>query len=100
MRLIDADDLKRVFSECCGVEFLLGSLNKYVDSMPTIETVDNKARNFTSEDFTEKELMLLRLAFTSMDVMLNNLTVDNYGYYLSNDLYYLKEKLGIIDVVE
>jgi hypothetical protein len=54
---------------------------------------------FTKDDFTEDELALLKLAFELLDTAvcgMDKLTYDNN----SNTVYYLKEKLGIYDLLE
>lgn len=53
---------------------------------------------FTKEDFTENELILLRMAFRMLDVV-----VEEERHFYSgdhrNDLFNLKEKLGIYELV-
>ena len=51
------------------------------------------------EDFTEDELLLLRMAFRLVDDVVEIQRYDNSDVYLSNELYHLKEKLGIYDIV-
>ena len=53
---------------------------------------------FREEDFTEKQLMILRLAFTLVGEVVETL-VDSEGVYLPDELYTLKEKLGVFDLV-
>ena len=55
---------------------------------------------FTEADFTEDELMLLKMAFSLADNVVNTFRTDNYDVYLSNTLYYLEEKLGISNIVQ
>ena len=55
---------------------------------------------FTKEDFTEDELILLKMAFGMLDVAVEKEYEFFYGRDHRNDLYYLKEKLGIYDVLE
>lgn len=54
---------------------------------------------FTEEDFTLDELMLLKMAFKLVDDVVEIQRESNYDVYLSNELYSLKEKLGIDDLV-
>lgn len=51
------------------------------------------------EDFTEDELMLLKMAFSLVDNVVDTFRTDNYDVYLSNTLYDLKNKLGIYELV-
>jgi hypothetical protein len=50
---------------------------------------------FTEEDFTEDELMLLKMAFSLADNVVQTLRTDNYDVYLTNTLCDLKHKLGV-----
>ena len=55
---------------------------------------------FTKEDFTEDELTLLKMAFRMLDMVVEE---QRYLYHCGDyrdDVYYLKEKLGIYDLVE
>lgn len=54
---------------------------------------------FTIEDFTEHELALLRLAFKLVDDVVEMQREDNYDVYMCNELYSLKNKLGIYDLL-
>ena len=54
---------------------------------------------FTKEDFTEEELMLLRMAFKLLDDVVETQR-DIVYYHLGNDLFHLKEKLGIYELVD
>jgi hypothetical protein len=56
-------------------------------------------REFTKEDFTEEELMLLRLAFELLDTSVYTMDKLNYDNN-SNIVYDLKEKLGIYDLLD
>lgn len=59
----------------------------------------NVKLEFKEEDFTEDELALLRLAFKlADDVAEQHSLISNR--YLCNELYSLKEKLGIHELVE
>lgn len=53
----------------------------------------------TKEDFTEDELELLKLAFELLDTAVNRIDKLSYDNN-SNTVYYLKEKLGIYDLLE
>ena len=55
---------------------------------------------FKEEDFTEEQLLLLRMAFKLVDDVVEMQRCDNYDVYMCNELYHLKEKLGIYDLVE
>ena len=51
------------------------------------------------EDLTEDEVMLLKMAFNSLETMLK--IQEWYGYTdFSNDLFKLKKKLGVVDIVD
>ena len=56
-------------------------------------------RKFTEEDFTESELVLLNLAFKLVDDVVEAQRLSNSDVYMSNELYSLKEKLGISDLL-
>jgi hypothetical protein len=51
------------------------------------------------EDLTENEVMLLKMAFNSLETMLG---IQSWYCYtdFSNELFRLKEKLGIVDIVD
>ena len=51
------------------------------------------------EDLTEDEVMLLKMAFNSLETMLE---IQRWYCYsdLCNNLFRLKEKLGIVDIVD
>lgn len=54
---------------------------------------------FKKEDFTEDELTLLKLAFKLVEDVVES-GIDGINYpYSSNELYHLKEKLGIDELV-
>ena len=55
---------------------------------------------FKEEDFTEDELMLLRMAFKLVSTVVETHRTDNYDVHLSNELFSLEEKLGIYDLVK
>lgn len=54
---------------------------------------------FKEEDFTYEELMLLRIAFGSVEHVVDTLKEGNCDVRLSNELFSLKEKLGVSDIV-
>lgn len=54
---------------------------------------------FKETDFTEDELSLLKLAFELIDTVVERQRYDNYDVYMSNELFHLKVKLGIDDIV-
>lgn len=51
-------------------------------------------------EFTEKEIYLLKLAFKLVNDVVEAQREFPCYCDLSNDLYYLEEKLGIYDIVE
>lgn len=55
---------------------------------------------FEEEDFETDELMLLRMAFRLVDTAIETQREGNYDVYLSNELFNLKEKLGIGDLID
>ena len=55
---------------------------------------------FTESDFTEDELMLLKMAFKLVDDVVEIQRTDNYDVYLPNQLFSLKNKLGIYNLVD
>jgi hypothetical protein len=57
-------------------------------------------QKWTKEDFTEDELMLLKMAFRLVDDVVEIQRYDRYDVHLPNELYGLKEKLGIYDLVD
>ena len=57
-------------------------------------------RKFNEEDFTQDELMLLKMAFNIVDVVVESQRSSNYDVYLHNEFYSLKEKLGIDDLID
>ena len=57
-------------------------------------------RIFKEEDFTEDELMLLRMAFKLVTDVIEIQREDRYDVVLSNELFNLEEKLGIYDLVK
>lgn len=61
--------------------------------------VEMEDRIFKEEDFTEDELVLLKMAFKLVDDVVEMQRTSNYDVHLVNELYNLKEKLGISRVV-
>ena len=57
-------------------------------------------KTFKAEDFTEEELLLLKMAFALADTVVESQRQGNYDTHMSNCLYSLKEKLGIGEIVE
>lgn len=55
---------------------------------------------FKEEDFTEDQLMLLKMGFKLLDTIVEEERCGNSDVYLRNELFYLKEKLGIDDIVD
>ena len=56
-------------------------------------------RKFTEEDFTEEELLLLRMAFKLVDTVVETQRTSNYDVHLCNVLYNLTMKLGVSDLI-
>lgn len=56
-------------------------------------------RVFKEEDFTKEQLQLLRMAFKLVGDVVEMQRYDNYDVYMCNELYRLKEKLGIYDIL-
>ena len=55
---------------------------------------------FNKEDFTEDELILLKMAFKMLDAAAEEYRQLFYGGDYRNDIFNLKDKLGIYDLVE
>lgn len=55
---------------------------------------------FKEEDFTEDQLMLLKMGFKLLDTIVEEERCGNSDVYLRTELFYLKEKLGIDDIVD
>ena len=52
------------------------------------------------KDLTADEIMLLKMAFKSLEQIIEVQHEYNYGdYYIRDTLFNLKEKLGIYDIV-
>ena len=47
----------------------------------------------------EEQVLLLRMAFKLVEDVVEMQRYDNYDVYMCNELYHLKEKLGIYDLV-
>ena len=54
---------------------------------------------FKEEDFTEDELMLLKMAFKLVETVVDAQRTSNSDVHLVNELYNLKETLGISRIV-
>lgn len=52
------------------------------------------------EDFTEDELEMLKLIFKSAEAILQLKRTSNDDVYDINTLFYLKQKLGIYEIVD
>ena len=52
------------------------------------------------EDFTEDELKMLKVIFKGAEAILEAKRIDNYDVDDVNTFYYLKQKLGIYDLIE
>lgn len=63
------------------------------------ENISVLQRVFTEDEFTPDELRLLRLAFKLVDDVVESQREDRYDTCMVNELFNLKEKLGIYDVV-
>lgn len=55
---------------------------------------------FTKEDFTNEQLMILKMAFTLVENVIEMQRENNYDVLMCNELYYLKDKLGIYELVD
>jgi hypothetical protein len=55
---------------------------------------------FNKEDFTEDELILLKMAFKMLDAAAEESSKLFYGSDYRNEIFNLKEKLGIFDLIE
>jgi hypothetical protein len=55
---------------------------------------------FNKEDFTEDELILLKMAFKMLDAAAEEYSKLFYGSDYRNEIFNLKEKLGIFDLIE
>lgn len=56
-------------------------------------------RKFTESDFTEDQLMLLKMAFALAETVVETPINGYRDVDLCNELFYLKEKLGIDDII-
>lgn len=57
-------------------------------------------QKWTKEDFTEEELMLLKMAFALVNDVVEIQRYDRYDTHLPNELYSLVYKLGISDLID
>ena len=55
-------------------------------------------KSWQESDFSEDQLQLLRIAFKLVEDVVELQRLGNSDVQLSNELYYLKEKLGIYDL--
>ena len=62
--------------------------------------MDKEKIVFEESDFTEEELAILRLAFKVTETILESERIDRYDVDRVNAFYYLKNKLGIYDLVD
>ena len=92
---------------CIGVKepFVISNLDaKCVYKDRQDNAVNNEGEymeesKFNKEDFTDDELMLLKMAFNLVDIVVETQRTSNYDVYLANDLYNLKAKLGISNLI-
>lgn len=63
-------------------------------------TIKYIREKFKEGDFTENQLLLLRLAFKLVNDVVEIQRVNNSDVYIINELYALEEKLGIYDLLE
>ena len=68
--------------------------------MKNTESSLENQKIFTEEDFTEEELMLLKMAFRLVNEVVEIQRIDRYDNNLCNSLFCLKEKLGINDLID
>lgn len=59
----------------------------------------NRPAVWQESDFTEDQLRLLRIAFKMVEDMVELQRYGNSDVFMSNELFHLKEKLGISDLV-
>lgn len=59
----------------------------------------NRPKEWQESDFTEDQLRLLRIAFKMVEDMVELQRHGNGDVFMSNELFHLKEKLGILDLV-
>lgn len=59
----------------------------------------NRPAVWQESDFTEDQLMLLRMAFRMVETAVETMRLDNSDVHLSNELYRLEEKLALYDLV-
>lgn len=52
------------------------------------------------EDFTEEELIMLKVIFKGAEAVIEAKREDRYDNRDSNTLFHLKQKLGILDLVD
>lgn len=72
------------------------SINKYLKSK---EELFMSREKFKEEEFTKDELALLKLAFKIVDDVVEIQRTSNSDVYTCNELYSLKQKLGINELV-
>lgn len=80
------------------IRILLKKLSEYED-LEENEASTTKY-TFNEEDFTDDQLQLLRIAFKLIDDVVEIQRQGNSDVYMCNELYYLKEKLGIYNLLE
>lgn len=80
------------------------AIDKYLKSKEELLGNEQIREKFKEEDFTEDELTLLKLAFKLVDDVVETQRIfDSDAYictYMSNELYNLKEKLGISELLK
>lgn len=59
----------------------------------------NRPKEWQESDFTEDQLCLLRIAFKMVEDIVELQRQGNGDVFMSNELFHLKEKLGILDLV-
>lgn len=59
----------------------------------------NRPKEWQESDFTEDQLRLLRIAFKMVEDVVELQRQGNGDVFMSNELFQLKEKLGILDLV-
>jgi len=64
------------------------------------QSLHMRAHKFQKEDFTDDEFQLLMLAFKLINDVVQTQRTDNSDTFMCNELYHLKVKLGVDDLVK
>ena len=77
---------------------VLKNLAEYEDMLEQNMLMLSPGHKFEKEDFTQDEFKLLTMAFKIIDDVVELQREGNSDVYLCNELFHLKEKLGIADL--